>query len=95
MVTPISSKRLTIVSSKDISRLESAFSISISTNGDQWITCKRLRLTDDTLSTDPHRLTIGFSCPVAEPFQFVRAEFQRNFSQPFEVCSIGLQGFAV
>ncbi|RUS18215.1 hypothetical protein BC937DRAFT_89031 [Endogone sp. FLAS-F59071] len=95
MVTPIKSKRFTIVSSKDISSLESAFSISISINGDHWVTCKHRTLADDGFSADPHRLTIGFSCPISEPVRFVRADFQRDFNQPFEVCSVGLQGFAV
>lgn len=37
MVTPISSKRFTLVSSKDISSHESTFSISVSITGDHWV----------------------------------------------------------
>lgn len=59
------------------------------------VTCKHRSVINDGFSADPHRLTIGFLCPISEPVRFIRAEFQRDFDQPFEVCSIGLQGFAV
>ncbi|RUP37358.1 hypothetical protein BC936DRAFT_138446 [Jimgerdemannia flammicorona] len=103
MVTPIISKRMTIVSSHDISGLESAFAISVSTNGKSWMACKNLPLPSNPTSNlaaaaaaaDGHRLTIGFACPITEPFRMVRAEFQQDFVEPFEVCAIGLDGFAV
>ncbi|RUP44738.1 hypothetical protein BC936DRAFT_149067 [Jimgerdemannia flammicorona] len=95
MLTAINSKHVTILSSQNINHLENVFAISTSTNGDRWVTCKYQPLKDAVVSSDPHRLHIGFLCPAAEPFRFLRIEFQRDLPEPFEVCSLGLEGFNV
>ncbi|CAG8507509.1 3144_t:CDS:2 [Paraglomus occultum] len=101
-VVPRKFNKITLTSSKDISKYDASFNIHISDNGRVWKTCNRRNLTDkeneEYLSNSQiNSITIYFDCGTKgeEPTKFVKISTSRNFPEPLEICSIKLDGLEV
>nr|CAG8494478.1 6977_t:CDS:2 [Entrophospora candida] len=84
-IEPKSYKKIKIISSKDISNFDASFNIKTSSND----TLDKLETNGDS-NVLYNSITIEFDCINNEPISFIKVEASRNFTEPFDICSMVL-----